>query len=73
MVKTVKSLSRQRGDITAASGVELFDKIYRLNGWQRQAGESRLHRAAEMYEIGVDRAKNLFIARRRSPKSVDER
>lgn len=69
MVKTVKSMSRQRGDITARTGVELLAKIYTLNGWHRQAGESKMRRVAEMYDLGVDRDKNLFIARRRSPKS----
>jgi len=48
--------------ITAKTMTDLLAKVYKANGWRRQAGESRTKRLVENYDVVIDYKNNLYCA-----------
>jgi hypothetical protein len=64
--------------IKARTLLELKAKVYAVNGWKRQAGESAATRIKAMYNVTLDQKGNMFVATLRDAgepqsKSIQER
>lgn len=52
----------KRKVVKRATPVELFHEIYRQQGWQRQPGESMVHRVQQLYTVTICAETNRYVA-----------